>query len=60
LFLIGYAVCRFTVEFFREPDSFLGLLFLNLSMGQLLCLPMLFFGLYLMFTAKASQDPFKA
>jgi len=55
LFLIGYAVCRFTVEYFREPDSFLGLLVFDLSMGQLLCLPMLFFGLYLMVSAKANQ-----
>jgi len=28
-------------EYFREPDGFLGLLALNLSMGQWLCLPMM-------------------
>jgi phosphatidylglycerol---prolipoprotein diacylglyceryl transferase len=39
-FIAGYGVCRFTVEFFREPDSFLGLLALNMSMGQWLCVPM--------------------
>ena len=47
LFLIGYGFFRFIVEFTREPDAFLGLLFLNLSMGQLLSLPMLFIGLFL-------------
>ena len=40
LFLIGYGVLRFTAEFFREPDSYLGLLSLGMSMGQWLCMPM--------------------
>jgi phosphatidylglycerol:prolipoprotein diacylglycerol transferase len=41
VFLIGYGAFRFAVEFFREPDDFLGLLALNLSMGQWLSLPMI-------------------
>jgi phosphatidylglycerol:prolipoprotein diacylglycerol transferase len=45
LFLIGYGVFRFAVEFTREPDSFLGLLALGLSMGQWLSLPMVIAGL---------------
>jgi len=40
-FLFGYGVLRFIAEFFREPDDFLGLLSLGLSMGQWLCLPMI-------------------
>jgi len=40
-FLAGYGVFRFIAEWFREPDSFLGLLSLGLSMGQWLCLPMM-------------------
>jgi len=47
LFLLGYGVCRFIVEFAREPDAFLGLLGLGLSMGQWLSLPMIGFGIYL-------------
>ncbi len=47
-FLVGYGTLRFIVEFFREPDSFLGLLALNLSMGQWLCLPMVAAGAWLM------------
>ena len=43
-FLIGYGVFRFAVEFTREPDSFLGLLALGLSMGQWLSLPMVLAG----------------
>jgi phosphatidylglycerol:prolipoprotein diacylglycerol transferase len=39
-FLLGYGVLRFVAEFFREPDAFLGLLSLGLSMGQWLCVPM--------------------
>lgn len=44
LFLFGYGVLRFIVEFTREPDSFLGLLPLGMSMGQWLCLPMILGG----------------
>ncbi len=47
LFLLGYGLCRFLAEFAREPDAFLGLLGLGLSMGQWLCIPMIFFGIYL-------------
>lgn len=39
-FLIGYSICRFVAEYFREPDGFLGLLALDMSMGQWLCVPM--------------------
>ena len=39
-FLIGYGALRFIAEYFREPDGFLGLLALNLSMGQWLSAPM--------------------
>lgn len=48
LFLIGYAVLRFAAEFAREPDAFLGVLAGGFTMGQLLCVPMLVYGLYLM------------
>jgi phosphatidylglycerol:prolipoprotein diacylglycerol transferase len=47
LFLIGYGVFRFIVEFFREPDHGpgLGLQALGLSRGQWLCVPMLLAGI---------------
>lgn len=45
MFLIGYGVFRFIAEFFREPDDFLGLLALQMSMGQWLSLPMLIAGI---------------
>ena len=40
----NYGICRFIVEYFREPDVQLGYLVGGLSMGQLLCLPMIFAG----------------
>jgi phosphatidylglycerol:prolipoprotein diacylglycerol transferase len=46
-FLIGYGVLRFVGEFAREPDSFLGLLALRLSMGQWLSVPMIVAGIAL-------------
>jgi len=48
MFLIGYGSFRFLVEFTREPDAFLGLLGLGLSMGQWLSLPMIVAGLLLL------------
>ena len=47
LFLIGYGVFRFIAEFGREPDAFLGLLALGLTMGQWLSLPMIAAGIAL-------------
>ena len=48
LFLLGYGILRFTVEYSREPDGFLGLLALGLSMGQWLSLPMVIAGIGLL------------
>jgi phosphatidylglycerol:prolipoprotein diacylglycerol transferase len=41
MFLALYGSQRFVIEFFREPDAFLGLRWLNLSQGQWYCLPMI-------------------
>jgi len=45
IFLIGYGSFRFVAEFTREPDGYLGLLSMGLSMGQWLSLPMVVLGL---------------
>ena len=55
LFLIGYALCRITIEFFREPDSQLGFLIAGATMGQLLSLPMLAFGVFLLWHSGRNQ-----
>ena len=51
LFLIGYGSFRFLVEFTREPDSYLGLLQLGLSMGQWLSLPMALLGAWMLWAS---------
>lgn len=48
LFVLGYGLARSLVEFTRQPDDFLGLLALGLSMGQWLSIPMILFGIGLM------------
>ena len=55
IFLVGYGLSRFIVEFFREPDEGLGILSWGLTMGQTLTVPMLVGGLYLILTAKGRR-----
>jgi len=45
IFAIGYAVARSFCELFREPDAQLGFLWGGLTMGMLLSLPLLLFGI---------------
>ena len=48
LFCLGYGMARFLVELVREPDPQIGLLLGGVSMGQLLTLPMIAAGLFLL------------
>ena len=49
LFLIFYGIFRFIIEFVRAPDSHIGYLAFDwLTMGQLLSIPMIFIGIYLL------------
>lgn len=48
-FLIGYGIIRFCIEYFRQPDSHMGFVALQFSMGQLLSLPMIIIGLIILF-----------
>jgi phosphatidylglycerol:prolipoprotein diacylglycerol transferase len=43
-FFLGYGLCRFLVEFVRQPDAHLGFLWGGATMGQLLSIPMIVFG----------------
>lgn len=47
LFLTGYGLSRVFVELFRQPDEQLGFLFNAITMGQLLSLPMVIVGIWL-------------
>lgn len=53
IFFILYGLARIICEYFREPDSFLGFLYAGTTMGQLLSLPMIVVGLYLVLRKKA-------
>ncbi|MDL2314558.1 prolipoprotein diacylglyceryl transferase, partial [Desulfovibrio sp. OttesenSCG-928-C14] len=53
----GYGLFRFLVEFAREPDAHLGFLFGGfLTMGMLLCLPMILCGLLLLALAYRKKN----
>lgn len=56
-FLTGYALSRFAVEFFRQPDAYLGFLVGGATMGQLLSLPMLLGGLGLVAWSLRGRRP---
>jgi phosphatidylglycerol:prolipoprotein diacylglycerol transferase len=55
VFLLGYGLARAFVELFREPDAHLGHLFGLVTMGQLLSLPMIAIGLFLVWRAQAGS-----
>ncbi len=51
-FLLFYGLFRFSVEFVRVPDAHLGYLALDwITMGQILTMPMILFGLLFLFLA---------
>jgi phosphatidylglycerol:prolipoprotein diacylglycerol transferase len=58
LFLLGYGVFRFAVEFVRVPDANRGyLLFDWMTMGQILSLPMIVAGLWMLAVAYRRNQP---
>jgi len=58
LFLLCYGVFRFAIEFVRVPDANRGYLFLDwVTMGQVLSLPMIVAGLWLLAVAYRRNEP---
>lgn len=51
VFLAGYGISRYFIEFVREPDSQLGLIGGMASMGQILSLPMVLLGAALIYSS---------
>ena len=47
LFLIFYSLFRFILEFFRAPDTQIGYLVFQLTLGQIFCIVFFFLGLFL-------------
>lgn len=60
LFCIGYGAARFLVEFFRQPDAHLGYIWGFITMGQILSLPLIAFGIFLMWRARRKDREAKA
>jgi len=52
VFLTGYGLARTTVELFRQPDPFLPAYPLGLTMGQMLSIPLVLIGLFLVLRAR--------
>jgi phosphatidylglycerol---prolipoprotein diacylglyceryl transferase len=52
-FLVGYGLARSFAELFREPDAHLGYFVGGMTMGQILCLPMIAGGLFLLVRSHA-------
>ncbi|NUY39754.1 prolipoprotein diacylglyceryl transferase [Wolbachia endosymbiont of Litomosoides brasiliensis] len=50
-----YGIARFVVEFFREPDYQVGYLWLDLTIGQLLSIPMILLGIIVYLSALNSK-----
>ena len=61
VFLIGYGIARIIVEFFRQPDAQIGFLLgdanLGITMGQVLSVPLVLIGLWLVLRAKRLAAP---
>jgi phosphatidylglycerol---prolipoprotein diacylglyceryl transferase len=55
-FVMGYGCLRFMAEFFRQPDAQLGFVFAQFSMGQMLCMPMILMGAWLVWRSRLFND----
>lgn len=55
IYLMGYGIIRFLIEYLRQPDEHLGFVLLSFSMGQLLCVAMILAGIILLIMLRRSQ-----
>lgn len=56
LFLVGYALARIIVEFFREPDAHIGFIAGPFSLGQILSGLMLIIGVFIFYKNRTKQS----
>jgi phosphatidylglycerol---prolipoprotein diacylglyceryl transferase len=52
IFALGYGLSRIAVEFFRKPDSFMGYFAGIVTMGQILSLPLVAVGVWLLYRSR--------
>ena len=58
VFMVGYGICRFAIEFVRQPDAQLGYLWGGwLTMGQVLSVPLVVAGIVLLVYAAKTKHP---
>lgn len=58
VFMLGYGICRFLIEFVRQPDAQLGYLWGGwLTMGQVLSLPLIIAGVALLVYTFKTRRP---
>jgi phosphatidylglycerol:prolipoprotein diacylglycerol transferase len=57
MFTLGYAIVRISLENVREPDSYLPPFPLGLTMGMMLSIPMILFGLWLIWRGMREPLP---
>lgn len=58
VFMVGYGICRFLIEFVRQPDAQLGYLWGGwLTMGQVLRVPLIVAGVVLLVYALKTKHP---
>jgi len=55
LYLIGYGLVRFGIEFFRQPDAHIGFVLFQLSVGQILCSLMILSGVLVLLYLTAME-----
>lgn len=51
IFLLLYGIFRAFIELFRQPDAQLGFIFMHITMGQLLCVPFIVLGSWIIYKA---------
>ena len=56
-FISGYGLARFFVEYVRQPDSHIGFIIGSFTIGQLLCLPMILLGFFMIIRGYVTQKP---
>lgn len=56
LYIIGYGMVRLFIEMFREPDPQIGYLFGIITLGQILCLCMIFTGIGIFYFRKTNKQ----
>jgi phosphatidylglycerol:prolipoprotein diacylglycerol transferase len=56
IYLMGYGIIRFLIEYLRQPDEHLGFVLLSFSMGQLLCAAMVLTGIIVLIMRRRSTS----